>query len=163
MNKDSLSAWLTLTANVGVLIGIVFLAIEIQQNTQALNRDIELTELDYNLGRFVESDHLPDIVGKIGESSARRDSTLRLERQIMEEFGLSRAEASRWWRWVLSQWLRNEVDWKYAGESRERCRVGTIIRGQNGNDLLWELLAGNNFSPNYIDCVETFGATIPTQ
>ena len=162
MNKDSLNTWLTLAANIGVLIGIIFLAVEIQQNTQAINRDIELSELDYNLGRFVESDHLPGIVEKIGESPAGRNSTLRIESPIMEEFGLSSAEASRWWRWVLSQWLRNEVDWEYAGRERESCRVGTIILGQNGNKLLWDLLSERNLSPEYIDCVQNFGSTTVT-
>ena len=33
MNLDDLNKWLTLTANVGVLAGIVFLAVELQQNT----------------------------------------------------------------------------------------------------------------------------------
>lgn len=36
MNLDSVNKWLTLTANVGVLAGIVFLAVEINQNTRAV-------------------------------------------------------------------------------------------------------------------------------
>jgi hypothetical protein len=35
MKMDKLNKWLTLTANIGVLAGIVFLAIEINQNTES--------------------------------------------------------------------------------------------------------------------------------
>lgn len=38
MNLDNLNKWLTLTANLGVVIGIVFLGLEIQQNTNYLRR-----------------------------------------------------------------------------------------------------------------------------
>ena len=36
MDSDRLNRWLTLGANVGVLIGIVFLAFELQQNNENL-------------------------------------------------------------------------------------------------------------------------------
>jgi hypothetical protein len=36
MNLDQLSRWLTLIANVGVIAGILFLAVEIQQNNELL-------------------------------------------------------------------------------------------------------------------------------
>ena len=36
---DKLNSWLTLFANCGVLVGIVFLAIEVNQNTEALERE----------------------------------------------------------------------------------------------------------------------------
>ena len=37
MNVDTVNRWLALAANVGVLIGIAFLIVEINQNTQATN------------------------------------------------------------------------------------------------------------------------------
>lgn len=157
MKIASLNSWLTLFANFGVIMGIVFLAIEIRQNTMALNREIELSSLEYSLGRFVESDHLPNIAAKVAESSPESDSTRGIERTIMEEFNLSTNEAARWWRWVISQWLRDEVDWKYTGENREGCAVGAIIREQNGNQLLWEFFTSNNsFSDGYVECVENY-------
>jgi hypothetical protein len=35
MNLDSTNRWLTLAANIGVMAGIIFLAVELQQNTMA--------------------------------------------------------------------------------------------------------------------------------
>jgi len=37
MNVEPVNRWLTLAANVGVLVGIAFLIVEINQNTQATN------------------------------------------------------------------------------------------------------------------------------
>ena len=54
MSMDNLNKWLTLVANIGVLAGIVFLGIELQQNTnmmQAQTRDSvnQNTNQAYNL------------------------------------------------------------------------------------------------------------------
>ena len=39
MNRDTLNWWLTLSANIGVLAGLVFVGLEIQQNTSQLRMD----------------------------------------------------------------------------------------------------------------------------
>lgn len=49
MNLDSLNKWLTLLANLGVVAGIIFLAIEIRQNQISLDRNSELVEREYEL------------------------------------------------------------------------------------------------------------------
>ena len=41
MDTDRLNRWLTLVANVGVLIGIIFLAVEIRQNSEHLALQLE--------------------------------------------------------------------------------------------------------------------------
>ena len=40
---EKLNQWLTLVANVGVLLGIAFLAFEVQQNTDALHSQTRAT------------------------------------------------------------------------------------------------------------------------
>ena len=40
MNTDGLNRWVTLGANIGVLLGIIFLAIEIQQNTESQEAEV---------------------------------------------------------------------------------------------------------------------------
>lgn len=42
MNLDSANRWLTLIANVGVLIGLVFLVLEINQNTEVERSAVDL-------------------------------------------------------------------------------------------------------------------------
>ena len=48
MNLDNLHKWLTLLANVGVVAGIFFLAFEIRQNEEMLDRQYELAVVDSN-------------------------------------------------------------------------------------------------------------------
>ena len=69
MNRiESLNQWLTLMANIGVLSGIVFLAVELQQNThqlklqsyqawQAVNSEINMAITDPELSAIVSSGH----------------------------------------------------------------------------------------------------------
>ena len=53
MNLDSANRWLTLTANVGGLIGLIFLVLEINQNTEVARSavDLEITAMgtDFHL------------------------------------------------------------------------------------------------------------------
>jgi hypothetical protein len=49
MKLENLNKWLALAANIGVIAGIVFLAIEIRQNQESLDRNSDLMELDYQL------------------------------------------------------------------------------------------------------------------
>ncbi len=46
MKLDNVKKWLTLVANFGVVAGIIFLAIEIRQNQEMLERDHALALLD---------------------------------------------------------------------------------------------------------------------
>jgi len=51
MNLDSLNKWLTLVANLGVLIGIIFIFLEISQSNRIAERDgrTELVNQEYDL------------------------------------------------------------------------------------------------------------------
>ena len=44
MNTDTVNRWLTLGANIGVLIGIIFLAFELQQNNELLQSQAQETQ-----------------------------------------------------------------------------------------------------------------------
>ena len=71
MTTDNLNKWLTLAANVGVILGLILLAYEIRQTNSALDRDYDvfLTDVqgraregwrEFN-GRIIESDDVADI------------------------------------------------------------------------------------------------------
>ena len=66
MNLDSLNKWLTLLANIGVIAGIAFLAIEIGQNSQMMKAqtrsDIAQSLTDILLSR-AHSPYLSEILG----------------------------------------------------------------------------------------------------
>lgn len=46
MNADNLNKWLSLAANLGVIVGIIFLAIEISQNNEALESQSRAAWID---------------------------------------------------------------------------------------------------------------------
>jgi hypothetical protein len=46
MDTDKINRWLTLAANVGVLAGIIFLAMELQQNNEILSAQARRDQLD---------------------------------------------------------------------------------------------------------------------
>ena len=58
MDTDKLNKWLSLSANIGVLIGIVFLAVEIRQNSEAQIRSTTQAAVGNYIGsleRFVDN------------------------------------------------------------------------------------------------------------
>ena len=71
MNLDKLNGWLTLAANLGVLAGIVFLAIELDQSNRQARSDAfqaRINEIDHQGREFALSDSLPSIYAKLEES-----------------------------------------------------------------------------------------------
>jgi len=153
MKNFDVARALNILANFGVIVGLIFVGIELQQNTRVIDRDFQISQVDYALGTFVNSDYLPQIVEKINrvkDSSVSGD----LDALLMEAFDLTNSEAARWWRWMLSQWLRDEVDWNFEGRG-DNCFVGQILRSQNNNHILWDQLKKNgNFDPEYVACVD---------
>jgi len=65
---DKLNKWLTLTANIGVVIGLVLLLMELRQNTEMMRAQIthsrSETAQSENQAVF-NSDHIPAIIAKI--------------------------------------------------------------------------------------------------
>lgn len=62
MNMDSLNKWLSLASNIGVIIGIVFLGVEMNQNSQLMRIQISQARSDAisaNLNTFAASDYIP--------------------------------------------------------------------------------------------------------
>jgi len=60
MNLDNLNKWLSLTANIGVIAGILFLGVEVQQNSQLMRsqtRDSMTTkQMDYYASVYNDSE-----------------------------------------------------------------------------------------------------------
>ena len=68
MDSEKLNRWLSLGANFGVLIGIVFLAIEIRQNTETTRAQMIQSRAETSVFLAAEtfnSEHMPDIWMKV--------------------------------------------------------------------------------------------------
>ena len=70
MNAESINRWMGLAANVGVLVGIVFLIVEINQNSELMRVQIAQSRSDAiqeNLMATVNSDYVLPIYMKVGD------------------------------------------------------------------------------------------------
>ena len=68
MNLEKLNIWLSLVANFGVLVGIIFLAVEINQSnkaTIAATYQSRISEIETSYQNSALSDYLPNIYEKI--------------------------------------------------------------------------------------------------
>jgi len=78
MDKDRANRWLSIGANLAVLASIVFLALEIRQNTEMTRAQITMGRAQNNLALAdmqINSDYLPDIIIKAadGEELSRTE------------------------------------------------------------------------------------------
>ena len=68
MNPNKLNQWLTLGANIGVVIGLALLIYEINQNTQMMQAQINQNRTDTSLSEqqaIYNSEYIPEMVMKI--------------------------------------------------------------------------------------------------
>ena len=94
MNFEKLNIWLSLFANIGVLAGILFLAIEISEsNRQAQSSAYQsrVDEIDRSLREYAASETLPNIYVKVRNSGI--ESLTEEERE--RAFSWERARISR--------------------------------------------------------------------
>lgn len=78
MNSDKISRWLSIGANLAVLASIVFLALEIRQNTEMTRAQITLGRSQNNVALAesqFNSDYIPGIIVKVsnGEELTRTE------------------------------------------------------------------------------------------
>jgi len=150
LKLKNLNEWLTLAANVGVLAGIVFLGLEIQQNTKAIERDIQIQSSEVRHGQIANSDYLPSITVKLNEVQGRSS----IVTQFIEEFGFTTEEANRWWRYLAQNWEQNEADWIYRGRPPDDCPIALRLIEFKDNQLFYEFWK-RNIEQGYIDCIES--------
>ncbi len=80
MNLDNLNKWLTLTANIGVIAGIAFLAVEIGQQRESIDRaniiaastaEANLREISTSLNDTIISEpHVAQLYAKLAVDEA---------------------------------------------------------------------------------------------
>ncbi len=67
MNADNVNRWLTLSANIGVVIGLVLLIVEIGQNTEMMRAQINQSRTDTAISEqqaVFNSDYIPALLAK---------------------------------------------------------------------------------------------------
>jgi hypothetical protein len=81
MNTDSLNKWLTLTANIGVLAGILFLGFELRQNNELLTAQGRAVRAELRQASFVLMVENRDL--RLALVKSQNDETLTPDEQIL--------------------------------------------------------------------------------
>jgi hypothetical protein len=147
MNVDRLNQWLILVANLGVLVGIVFLSIEIRQNTTAIRGAAIQTAATLSREQMfviAQDSELSRIVVLGSASPANLDP--------VEAFRLSYLIRSFWVgmqanyrQWVLG--ILPEEEWAYYG------RVICVYYGAPSAHAQWQA-ERQMFIPEFVEVVE---------
>jgi hypothetical protein len=146
MDTEKLNRWITLVANIGVLVGIFLVAYEIRQTNTALDREYDAfwTEIqgrsregwrEFN-SRIINSDEVADIWmrGNAGEPLTPLETiryrylandNILLYEQMFEQWEVANKDTTG-----LLQWLESSVD-SSPGLRKELARI--IATDPDGN------------------------------
>ncbi len=106
MKADNVNRWLTLGANVGVVIGIIFLAVELQQNNELLQSQASITFVEIrsgSLNNLAQNDELLKTILKAKEG----EDLSPLESKRLEIFYRS---VFVMWEWEYGQYDKGLLD-----------------------------------------------------
>ena len=93
---EKLNQWLTLMANVGVLLGIAFLAYEIRQNTDAIQSQTRATIFSGAQEELWKNMEFPDVTKNLGP----RNQDLTADEKIRLDAWLTAAMRAREFAWL---------------------------------------------------------------
>ena len=106
MEFNKLNSWLSLTANLGVIAGIIFLAIEIDQNNKLLRAESSFNMLQNRLSLRFQSFEDPDIAAMMFKAENQEPLT-ELERYRLKE----RIEGLiLGWEWEYERLLEGNIE-----------------------------------------------------
>jgi len=83
MNRNELNDWLSLAANLGVILGLVFLGIQINQSnkiTAAATYQARISEIEASFQNAALSDYLPSIYDQLESEGVSSLSSIELRR-----------------------------------------------------------------------------------
>ena len=147
MNAEKLNAWLSLGANVGVVIGLVLLIFEISQNTEMMQAQINQSRTDTALSEqqaVYTSDHVPAMLVKISRGEELSDEDLIRYERFFRAF--NRNQDNNLWQYNEG-YLEDNIPRSIKGAVRE------VIAGHELGIATWELQK-YSYTEDYVAFVE---------
>ncbi len=147
MNEEKLNAWLSLGANVGVVIGLMLLIVEIGQNTEMMRAQINQSRTDTALSEqqaVYTSDHVPALLAKIGRGEKLSDEEMIRYTRFFRAF--NRNQDNNLWQYGQG----------YLGENIPRSIRGAaraVIGGHELGIATWEVQK-YSYTDEYVAFVE---------
>ena len=151
---ERLNQWLSLAANFGVIAGIVFLAFEIQQNSEAIKAQTyqSRTEAAQELSTVImDSEHFAPLLAKLGDSMFPNDPAILAELNPEDRIRLM----------AHFQWIRVALDnqiYQYEHGFLEEgfYEISTKPALQFITPALEELGLINSSSPAFLKAIEPY-------
>ena len=149
MNLDSLNKWLMLAANVGVIAGIIFLAIEVQQNTRMMSAQTRdaMTERLTNWQLAISTDQYASSIYFKGNAGQELDveSGERVSFLLMVNANL------RIWE---NEWYQFQIGLFDETEFAPRLERWSRTMDSPGYRQAWQLFRGQ-FSPEFKTVIDS--------
>jgi len=144
MNPERLNHWLALVANIGVLIGVIFLAVEMQQNTEAINaqsRQAIFSGSQEELFKFLEYPGLTVLL-------ASKDQDMNPEQKVQIDALLGSALRAREFAWrQYNAGILDQLSWDTELE------VIAILVGSERTRDWWRQLGEVQFTGEFREIV----------
>ena len=114
MNRETLNWWLTLLANLGVLGGLVFVGLEIQQNTSQLRTEASysITESVNDLNAAIYGD--PNLAEIVMRGEADLAALTPLERRQFDVYQFSRLNIAEYVEDLAMEGVSEGVNFEYV-------------------------------------------------
>jgi len=148
MKLSNLNEWLTLLTNVGVLAGIVFLGIEMQQNTQMMHAQTRDSVTDKLMNWYIEistDQNAAELLYKGNQGEILPDTVESLAYSFMVLSNL------RMWE---NEWYQYQIGLFDETEFNPRLfSWGNLVRGLPGYASIWEN-ASDTFSPDFRELID---------
>ena len=144
MNSESLNRWLTLGANLGVIAGIIFLAIELRQNNELLAADARFNRLQVTWNGWqslAENGDLTDLL-----VATRNGEILEGSDQVRVDAVLMRILVSM-------DWLYRELPPDSPEHLYMRDELRVVLSGIGADLRIWESRK-SGFDPEFVRWVE---------
>ena len=144
MNTEKLNHWLALIANIGVLVGIIFLVIEIRQNTDALYAETNQAIFSGGQAELYTSMEHPDIFRLM----AHPELEATFEERIRLDSFLAAALGARQFAW--RQYKAGSVD---EATWETELVIISILVGSERNREWWTEVGSLQFTGEFHDLV----------
>ncbi len=142
-----LNDWLTLFANIGVLLGIFFLIYEIQQNTDAIHSQTRAAIYGGAQEELWKNMEYPDVTLNMLVT----DHELSPEEKIRFDAWMSASLRAREFAWI--EYRNGNLDATYWESDRN---VIAIVLGTDRGRSWWNSIGRQAFSPEFVTYVDEY-------
>jgi len=152
MDTDRLNRWLTLVANLGVIAGIVFLAIEIRQNTATQELQMRMDRISGLMDPYFESPELVEVWAKVKAV----DGLEPVAERFVDRYKLTPEEAALWSRLIHRDWYVMQAQFITDGPSEDIERtVRNFYYLYPDFRIVYEVNEDDALSNEFIEYVES--------